>query len=181
MVLYSWGWRRGRFTNKSSGVSIQLGRMLNERHVRAVISPEESLQIQGRVGAIRVVTPRADLLLAAVYLPPRSCTLDYRRAVCMRVLSFLAKTVRRMPSTTQVIIGGDLNMEFKCGSYDGIGEHCSKKSTPGAEWLEDFMERNSLEATNYFEHGPTFYAQGHCSFVDHFLMFMGGSSRSSTL
>lgn len=84
-TLYTWGWSRAAYANRSCGTSIAVGPRLRNC-VKEVFVPPVSLT--GRCSGLRIRTRTCDLAYFAVYLAPRgSAGEDHVCRVVRSVLS----------------------------------------------------------------------------------------------
>ena len=105
------GWGRGCYTNRSTGVSIQLGKRFQPRMIKEISVPPSSLA--GRGGAIRLRGGTIDLGILAYYSPPLGGCSRVRRKVQVKASQQLMDWVRNRisswPSRVFPLAAGDLN------------------------------------------------------------------------
>ena len=66
-ICMNWGWARGKFTNKSCGCTLPLGRSFKGAKLVEILSPSAALQ--GRGGAVRVTKTQCDMVIILLYVP----------------------------------------------------------------------------------------------------------------
>jgi len=105
--VFSWGWRRCKFSNKSAGVLIAIGPRLKGA-VREISSPPGVLA--GRAGAIRLRNKTKDLLLVLGYFPPQGT--PAAQETSQALLRWMDKVLECAPKRTIPVVLTDLNDQF---------------------------------------------------------------------
>lgn len=184
----SFGWSRGQFTNRSAGISIMVGRRFGRASVRKVLEPPRSLT--GRGAAVRLVAAKVDLLVVALYYPPR--TGDH-----MRTAEALTEWAHAVTASvgfrTCPIVCTDLNDGFglrrdttgrwkrvrECDpEHDNAGSVEPSREHGHSALMRDFMKLHHMcSVTSHTETGPTYYGEHSQSKIDHVIIPLGARGR----
>ena len=173
-----YGWGRGCYTNRSTGVSILLGKRFQPRMIKEISVPPSSLA--GRGGAIRLRGGTIDLGILAYYSPPLGGCSRARRKVQVKASQQLIDWVRNRisswPSRVFPLAAGHLNSGvgmFRDGTQaEGpsvVNSHLSAQNEAGMSL--EFRILNTMWRTG----GPTYCGlAGYRSTIDYILAPLSG-------
>ena len=180
-----YGWGRGCYTNRSTGVSILLGKRFQPRMIKEICVPPSSLA--GRGGAIRLKGGTIDLGILAYYSPPLGGCSRARRKVQVKasqqLIGWVRNRISSWPSRVFPLAAGDLNSgvgKFRDGTHaegPSVGNsHLSSQNEAGENFVEMVM---SLELgilnTMWRTGGPTYCGlAGYRSTIDYILAPLSG-------
>eukprot|EP00959_Pyramimonas_sp_CCMP1952_P333753 6989413-Pyramimonas_sp.AAC.1 len=101
---FSFGWERGKHTNKSAGCAI----FVRKRTIRTTRVHEvraTPTELAGRGGMLRLKSGHFDVtLIAAYYPPPSNMAVDAWRATCKKVTDWVHRTIRMSKQRSPVVV-----------------------------------------------------------------------------
>ena len=148
------GWREGRDTNRSAGVSLWLGKTFLKAKIKQVQVPPAHLA--GRGLALRVQSGNQDLQIIVAYFPPRPPPLlrtmaNYERAVSS-LLTWIIQVLAATPSRCMPIVMTDLNSPLKQRmDIDSVGPLSSKLTSFAGIEMAEAMHQLNMIALNTFK------------------------------
>ena len=93
-MVFNWGYAAGAFTNKSAGVQIRVrADLFRAQHIRRLWATKPC--IQGRAGAVRLVSGRFDLTCIVAYFPPFPNEVD-KQAVYHKTIHVLLEWLKEV-------------------------------------------------------------------------------------
>ena len=114
------GWKKGgRFTNKSAGVSIWIGKDVKETDIKQIETPPPELG--GRGMMMRIKTQRYDYTALVLYHPPKTATprdLPRYKQTVQKLNKWANGVLKDTPSRSTPIVYVDLN--------DGLEQGCRR-------------------------------------------------------
>lgn len=171
----TWGWRRPQHVNKSCGISVAL-RAQWEPYINRNWKPPAELS--GRLAALRARAPRHDIVLIAVYLPPRMPeNKKYRDIVC-RCMEWVRDVLSGLPGRCLPVFMGDFNDQIgmKHDAQAGLvgrPPHGPGQCGRGEEHYASGLLRDLMQAFDLtpidtlYPIGPTYRGERHSSNIDH--------------
>lgn len=178
-VEYVWGWQRGKFSNKSAGVSIFVGRRWQGAVRRTFPAPQ---RLAGRVGALRLRDAAGDYLVVSVYCPPRVEQCETYQAALREIFKWVEELLQECGRRTTPIWATDLNDQLGLVCTAGgewqhdedavVGPHAHGRQHEAGALLRTIAAPSGLTAlTTRYDLGPTYHGwQGRASCIDHVLV-----------
>ena len=169
-TAYSAGWRRGKFTNKSAGVTIWTGEGIADTNVKWIETPPDELA--GRGLALRIRTQRYDVSPMVLYYPPRTGGRHEEsryKETTMRLTRWASKVISRVPARSTPVIYADINDELEQTEDGTVGDYPMGFSTAdaGKHFRGLLADYDMTTANTHVDTGPTYWStQGTTSRID---------------
>jgi len=130
-------WKKSRFTNKSTGISVMLGRRFRDLIVRVWTPPGH---LAGRVAALRCRSRGFDQTFRLWYFLPRSSLSEDARIKCTEeMLGWFSGVAKEVPSRS-ILVGLDDTAEAAAAAEQRPNKSGRKGSLPGATPMDEEEE-----------------------------------------
>lgn len=171
---YRWGWQKGRYGNKSCGISFLLTSSLHSQVRRVWVPPRD---VAGRAAAVQIRQRDSDVTMRGVYLPPRTGTQAYRMAVDA-VLKWGGQVLDEVPRRSTPMLCMDANDGFGMhqrlgGVVNAMPDEVVEPSEPEMEHYASagirrlFQIHDMAVLSAAWRTGPTYHGDRHVSKVDY--------------